>query len=124
MSEIKNAPEGAAQDCAVKNLPNFSTTELKVQELIKQASSERPIRRAELARKVGVQDRIVRLAIEKLRHEGERILSGEKGGYYYAENEHQYRMWRSSITSRLLSMSSMIWAMDAHTEGQTEMEVI
>lgn len=124
MAEIKNAPEGAAQECAVKNLPNFSTTELKVQELIKQASSERPIRRAELARKVGVQDRIIRLAIEKLRHEGERILSGEKGGYYYAENEGQYRGWRNSILSRLTSMNKMIKAMDARTEGQTEMEAI
>ena len=124
MSEIKNAPEGAAQESAVKNLPNFSTIEYRVQELIKKASSKRPIRRAELARIIGTDDRNVRKAIEELRHSGERILSGEKGGYYYAENEMQYRSWRGSITSRLASMSEMIKAMDARTEGQTEMEAI
>lgn len=124
MAEIKNAPEGAAENNSAYSLPNFSTIECRVQELIKKASSKRPIRRAELARIIGTDDRNVRKAIEELRHSGERILSGEKGGYYYAENEMQYRSWRGSITSRLASMSEMIKAMDARTEGQTEMEAI
>ena len=118
MNAIKNTPEGA-------NLDNkdFTILELQVQELIKTANSTRPIRRKELSRALDVDDRTIRKVIERLRCKGERILSGEKGGYYYAENEGQYIGWRTSITSRIVSMNKMVRAMDGRTEGQIYMEV-
>lgn len=122
--EIKNAPEGARGMLQPHlDTNNFSTLEVQVQELIKAANSERPIRRKELARKLNIEDRTVRRTIEQLRCKGERILSGEKGGYFYAENEGQYRGWRTSITSRIVSMNKMVRAMDGRTEGQIYMEV-
>lgn len=36
----------------------------------------------------------------------------KKGGYYYAENEKQYREWRESITARIRNMSRMLRKMD------------
>lgn len=125
LEDEKNAPEGAKTifDDGLATIPKYTPLEEMVQELIRKASADRPIRRTELSRKTGIDDRTVRKTIEGLRRKGERILSGERGGYYYAENEGQYIGWRASITSRMVSMSAMLWAMDRHTDGQMEMEV-
>lgn len=125
MSAIKNAPEGAnANSSSANNSTNLSTEELLIQELIKKANSQRPVRRAELHRATGIDDRTVRYLIRKLRQRGERIISSAKGGYYYAENEQQYKGWRNSILSRIIDMNIMVRAMDGATEGQIDMEEI
>lgn len=80
--------------------------------LIKAASEKNPVRRSTLARHLGVDDRTARLVVEVLRHNGERIVAHKKGGYYYAENEKQYREWRESITARIRNMSRMLRKMD------------
>ena len=80
--------------------------------LIGAASEKSPISRKTLARRIGTDDRTARLVIEVLRHNGECIVAHEKGGYYYAESEKQYRQWRNSIESRIKRMNDMLKEMD------------
>lgn len=80
--------------------------------LIGPASEKSPISRKTLARRIGTDDRTARLVIEVLRHNGECIVAHEKGGYYYAESEKQYRQWRNSIESRIKRMNDMLKEMD------------
>lgn len=76
------------------------------------AKSDNPVRRKELTRLTQADDRTVRLALETLRHNGEVIIAAEKGGYYYAETEAQYRKFRQSINARIRSQSEMLRAME------------
>jgi len=115
----EKAPEGAP------NTNDYTpySLECQIQSLIMNATSDKPIRRKDLIRTTQTDDRTVRLAIEVLRHNGERIIAHEKGGYYYAETEAQYRKWRSRITARIENMSNMLKAMDKTTKGQVKMDV-
>lgn len=119
MKGIKKAP--SQNDIGAENQTNYTPIISQVQELIQKAGSQNPATRSELARLTGVPDRQVRFAIEDLRNSGERIITSEKGGYYYAENEMQYRRWRVSISSRISKLSKMLKAMDERTEGQIEL---
>lgn len=120
MKSKEKAPEGVTN-----NTSDYTpySLECQIQGLIMNATSDKPIRRKDLVRATQTDDRTVRLAIEILRHNGERIIAHEKGGYYYAETEAQYRAWRSSITTRIVNMSSMLKAMDKATKGQVKMDV-
>lgn len=118
MSDIKKAPVGA-------NISNKDYTpeslDCQIETIIRKATSNRPITRRELARRVQAEDRAVRQAIERLRHSGHRIVASSKGGYYYAENEAQYKAFRASIISRIVKESAMLKAMDSIAEGQVSM---
>lgn len=125
MSDIKKAPEGAkANSVAPNNNTNYNANALdcQVETLIRNATPNRPITRRELARRVQVDDRTVRQAIERLRHSGHRIVASNEGGYYYAENAEQYKAFRASIISRIVKESAMLKAMDGVAEGQVDMQ--
>lgn len=107
----KNTGVHSSQDYNKESLESQAIT------LIKSASEGNPIRRKTLAKRLGVDDRTARLVVEVLRHNGERIVAHEKGGYFYAENEKQYRKWRSGITARIQNMSRMLKSMDERTGG-------
>lgn len=115
----------ATKNTGVHSSHNYKRESLESQAitLIKAASEGNPIRRKTLAKRLGVDDRTARLVVEVLRHNGERIVAHEKGGYFYAENEKQYRKWRNSITARIQNMSRMLKSMDERTEGQEEINV-
>lgn len=115
----KKAPEGAQ----VQEEYTSYRLESQIKERIKSATSVRPVRRKELVRLTKTDDRTVRLAIAVLRNNGERIVAAEKGGYYYAETEGQYRQWRKSIEARIINLNKMLKAMDRTTEGQVEFDV-
>lgn len=104
----------ACKETSQRNQENCITESLesKAMEIIKAGSEKRPVRRKYLSMKLGVSDRTARIVVEVLRHNGERIVAHEKGGYYYAETESQYRQWRQGITARIKSMSAMLKSMD------------
>ena len=110
MNKKRNAHEGQFQN----NQENYNRQSLESQAitLIKSANEQNPVTRKKLARHLDVDDRTARLVIEVLRHNGERIIAHEKGGYFYAENEKQYRRWRDSITARIRNMNHMLQKMD------------
>lgn len=105
MNKKRNAHEGQFQ---VQNNFTMKTLESQAMTLIGTASEKSPISRKTLARRIGTDDRTVRLVIEVLRHNGEFIVAHEKGGYYYAESEKKYRQWRDSIESRIKIMNDML----------------
>lgn len=109
MNKKRNAHEGQFQ---VQNNFTMKTLESQAMTLIGTASEKSPISRKTLARRIGTDDRTVRLVIEVLRHNGECIVAHERGGYYYAESEKQYRQWRNSIESRIKRMNDMLKEMD------------
>lgn len=109
MNKKRNAREGQFQ---VQNNFTMKTIESQAMTLIGAASEKSPISRKTLARRIGTDDRTARLVIEVLRHNGECIVAHEKGGYYYAESEKQYRQWRNSIESRIKRMNDMLKEMD------------
>lgn len=119
MSDIKKPHAGAQisnKDYAPESL------DCQIETLIRNATPNRPITRRELARRAQVYDRTVRQAIERLRHSGHRIVASNEGGYYYAENEAQYKAFRASIISRIVKESAMLKAMDGVAEGQVDMQ--
>ena len=110
MNKKGNAHDGQFHNNQEKY--NRHALESQAMTLIKSASEKNPVTRKTLAIHLGVDDRTARLVIEVLRHNGERIIAHEKGGYFYAENEKQYRRWRNSITARIQNMNHMLRKMD------------
>lgn len=110
MNKKRNAHDGQFQN----NQENYNRQSLESQAmtLIKSANEQNPVTRKKLARHLDVDDRTARLVVEVLRHNGERIIAHENGGYFYAENEKQYRRWRDSITARIRNMNHMLQKMD------------
>jgi hypothetical protein len=109
MNKKRNAHEGQFQ---VQNNFTMKTLESQAMTLIKSASEQNPVTRKKLARHLDVDDRTARLVVEVLRHNGERIIAHEKGGYFYAENEKQYCRWWDSIIFRICNMNYMLQKMD------------
>lgn len=102
----KSTTEGANQN----NQDNYTMTDTEAQVLNKLSSE--PVSRSELSNWIGIDDRAVRKAIERLRLQGYPICStSHKKGYWLSDNEEEInnviREYRSKAFKMLKTARSM-----------------
>lgn len=86
---------------------------------LKQASKENPFDRHKESKRLGTDERTIRLIIQTLRMEGVRICADSSGkGYWIAESEADYKRFRAEYISRASNIFKVVSAMDGVTEGQ------
>jgi biotin operon repressor len=103
------------------NADTNSVVVAQVEEMIRNASSEKPVTEREMTLRLGYPNRTIRRAIERIRHNGVRVITVTKG-YFIAENENQYRAWRASYIHRAVNILGAVRAMDGVAEGQVALD--
>ena len=84
------------------------------------ASKENPMDRKHIAEISQVPERKIRLIIKGLRKKGVRVVSysENRGGYWIAKTEEEYKRFRAEYMSRINDMLETVKAMDEAVEGQ------
>ncbi|XVG95847.1 HTH domain-containing protein [Eubacteriales bacterium KG125] len=95
----KSTTEGANQN----NQDNYTMTDTEAQVLNKLSSE--PVSRSELSNWIGIDDRAVRKAIERLRLQGYPICStSQKKGYWLSDNKEEIDKVIKEFRSKALKM--------------------
>ena len=98
--------------------------DMKLYEMLLEATPARPICRYEVQLKTGMPERTFRLEIEKMRNQGIRVVSSAHSkGYWIAKNNEEYLQFRKEQVSRISKIAKMIRMMDANIDGQIDFKL-
>lgn len=98
--------------------------DMKLYELLNEATMEKPVCKLEYTLKFGKDERTFRQAIHEMRNHGIRVVSSAQSkGYWIAKSDREYRDFRKETISRINKMSKMLRLMDANIDGQIGFEL-